>query len=978
MSRLRSLLLVSTLCGTVVIPALSLDMSPAGATTPTAYTSGTPVVATITNGTSKAPWNEYQGDPNFSAYSSTSPGTVLPTYTPGGTVTTTGGVSEPNVAVFPGSTTATVAGAVPYAAGVVGTPGTLDGYCGTGSDTAEASSTPVRMPNGTTLPLAPAYFPHIVRNSDGDLTGYFDYRPKDADEAIVAATSTDNGQSWTYNGEALEENPSYCPSADTTDDGEGHPNVIAVNGNTYLYTLPRAAGDNVGVGMIVHQFSPTEASPLGNLPATESVGVDPDAFVPTGTASINLTSTSSATIPLTSVGTAGSPEQLIAGSFIDLTANPLPATPVVLNCGVSTSPAELTGCYTTSATTPTSASSVAAGQPITVKAGDLIEQVLGFTTKSSDLVSVNAGPNNTLGTGGVSSLTIDPVQASVPAGGYTQNDFTNPVSATTFANDVPLHLYVNGTALYCANANTYQTNHLQDCTAGSGASSFSISSEWEPIYGDPIVPATAYNTGAGDGMTNGLVAPDGIVGTLPSYPNNGSVPSGATYVMYTEKIINYFVAGAATATASTAFSTLASTGLNFYPGSSFPQDLPSNISSTNPVTVTLSDNTLASLTTPVDVYVPVTCTGVTTGAVNSGTGLATDTLTGCSVPSTISGAPSYSPSDTFAANASIAAPGAALVSPATLALTGEGSTTSAKKLFKNNEDLSVLRVAWTTDGVNFSYAGLTNNGIITGASNNSVNSSGMATCTTTNTTSVTSYQDINNPCSTQSPSNLNGYAENDAANGTSSGAGVAGTDTGGTPDATEMRWVGSAGTVVTNPDGSYGLFLSGAWAADGDSDAFNQIFYSTSTDGENWSVPTPVISTDYSFAASATQDTQLTASQDDPLGISAYYSGRAYAPSVVQNPDGSLTMVFGGDRLPKSIQTAGTVLGTNSAAQYTIGTTDPALYRNILTVTLTVSPQSDLPESPIDSLFPLIAFVLLGSGVVVLRRRRSPRPARIR
>jgi hypothetical protein len=254
----------------------------------------------------------------------------------------------------------------------------------------------------------------------------------------------------------------------------------------------------------------------------------------------------------------------------------------------------------------------------------------------------------------------------------------------------------------------------------------------------------------------------------------------------------------------------------------------------------------------------------------------------------------------------------------------------------------------------------------------------MATCTTTNTTSVTSYQDINNPCSTQSPSNLNGYAENDAANGTSSGAGVAGTDTGGTPDATEMRWVGSAGTVVTNPDGSYGLFLSGAWAADGDSDAFNQIFYSTSTDGENWSVPTPVISTDYSFAASATQDTQLTASQDDPLGISAYYSGRAYAPSVVQNPDGSLTMVFGGDRLPKSIQTAGTVLGTNSAAQYTIGTTDPALYRNILTVTLTVSPQSDLPESPIDSLFPLIAFVLLGSGVVVLRRRRSPRPARIR
>ena len=47
-----------------------------------------------------------------------------------------------------------------------------------------------------------------------------------------------------------------------------------------------------------------------------------------------------------------------------------------------------------------------------------------------------------------------------------------------------------------------------------------------------------------------------------------------------------------------------------------------------------------------------------------------------------------------------------------------------------------------------------------------------------------------------------------------------------------MRFVGSAGSIVVNPDGSYGLFLSGAWAADGDSDSFNQVFYSSSTNGE--------------------------------------------------------------------------------------------------------------------------------------------------
>ena len=66
----------------------------------------------------------------------------------------------------------------------------------------------------------------------------------------------------------------------------------------------------------------------------------------------------------------------------------------------------------------------------------------------------------------------------------------------------------------------------------------------------------------------------------------------------------------------------------------------------------------------------------------------------------------------------------------------------------------------------------------------------------------------------------------------------------------EMRWVGSAGSIITNPDGSYGLFLSGAWAADGDSDAFNQIFYSSSTDGEHWTDPVSVVSTDYTFSAS--------------------------------------------------------------------------------------------------------------------------------
>ena len=45
-------------------------------------------------------------------------------------------------------------------------------------------------------------------------------------------------------------------------------------------------------------------------------------------------------------------------------------------------------------------------------------------------------------------------------------------------------------------------------------------------------------------------------------------------------------------------------------------------------------------------------------------------------------------------------------------------------------------------------------------------------------------------------------------------------------------------------------------------------------------------------------------------------------------------MVVAGYRITKAIADAGTVLGTNSSAPYAIGTSDPALYRNILTVTL--------------------------------------------
>jgi hypothetical protein len=840
---LSGLAAAAIVAATIGIP-LTIGATDAVAAPPTSddttLTVGTPSVTSITDGSSQAPWNTSQGDPASTAYPSSD---LLPTYTPGGPTTGSGSTAEPNVAVYPGASSGT-AGASPYPSGVVGTPGPLDGYCGTGNTTTEATGKPARQPAGTTLPFSPAYFPHVARNADGSLTGYFDERPKDGDESIAAARSTDNGRDWTYEGQALEQNSGYCPSADTNDDGEGHPNVVTVGGVSRLYTLNRPSGDNDGVGLLVHTLTPTAGNPLAGLPAAEQVGLDPDAFATAG-ATIPTTGGSGVSISVNTTGQVNSLEQLVAGGFVDVTQTPTPSPSAVITCtgvGVVT----LDGCTT------------AEGSPETVAVGDEIEQVIGTVNTAA---TIPKGPNNTLGTSGTKkNLNVT---------------FTSSQTATTINNNAPNRVYANGVALYCPQGNASPTTALEYCTTGPDGAAYSMP-VGAIVTADPIVPATAQ-------QTSGLVAPDGIVGTLPTYPG---LPTGNTAVLYTEKLLNYFVAGRTSASAGGTYSSTTGSSIQFDAEETTTAALPTP-STASPVTVEVADDTKK-------VVIPASCTGLSvgTGSINSGSNPLIDTLTGCTVPTGDSG-------DTYTSNDEIGLPGGTLESSTTLAKTGEGSG-SQDKLYKNNEDLTVLRVAYTSDGINFSSSGLDNGGIISGQS-----------------AGGSPYTDINNPTSTvDPPGGLNQYA------------------TAGTTDATEMRFVGSGGSVVTNPDGSIGLYLSGAWSADGDSDAFNQIFYSSSTDGEHWTEPVSVVSTDYTFSASRAQDVSLAAGTDAPLGVSAYYSGRAYGPSVVSNPDGSLTMVFAGYRLPSPVGTAGASYGTNTSAQYTVGATDPALYRTIMVVTL--------------------------------------------
>ncbi|MHA6761355.1 hypothetical protein [Streptacidiphilus sp. PAMC 29251] len=628
------------------------------------YSIGTPVVDQVKGG----PWTLAQGDSAF------------------GSSISVGGVTYPNAAVDPAGT-----GAVPAQSGVTGTPGPLTGYCSTDNGTGPATGTVLRQPKGSVLPMQPYYFPFVTSDDGGrTLTGLFDYRPKDTDEAVVSATSTDHGRTWKYTGEALEQNPGLCATGNTDDDGQGHAFVLTVpgyggNGQAgsgkraqVLYTLSRPTGDALGVNMIVHKLTPKGGNPLAGLPAVEPVG-------------------------------------------------------------------------------------------------------MGGSSTATAAVSIPAGPTGA---------------------GVT-------VSVGSTANfEQPGHFTVDGHTVDCNDA-AATTTALTGCTTRDAAGvQVAVG---DAVKADAVIPATAA------AQTSGLIAPDGIISTLPHYQG---APRGSVAVLYTEKIVNYF-----TPTTTTAAVTL--------PAATIPVADSSGLkTATGAVTVSLG--TAAGI-------VQVSCTGAD----------ATD-LTGCT-----------GGTGAVAKGSNVGAPGAATVPYAQLAAIGEGKN-KPKSLYGNNEDYSVVRAAYTYDGVHF-----TDLGQVSG---------------------------LNGPASTSD---------------------------------SVLRWVGSRGTIITNPDGSYGLFLSGAYASDGDSDAFNQIFYSSSRDGKNWSAPQKLIGTDYTFSALAQQ-----ATGGGALGLSGYYSGRVYDPTVVQNSNGTLTMLFAGYSTPKPLPVTGSVQGTDPAGLYTVPAAQRAEYRTILSVTL--------------------------------------------
>ncbi|HZR77330.1 hypothetical protein [Bradyrhizobium sp.] len=135
--------------------------------------------------------------------------------------------------------------------------------------------------------MQPYYFP-FVRAHGEVLEGFFDYRPRNEQEATVSAVSIDNGATWRFTGKALALNP-YCPWDPTDpdnlnvnvngtktaygsdansagDNGLGHAFVLSVKGVERIYHLNRANGHIDSDQLVVHALHPDSLDSLYGLP----------------------------------------------------------------------------------------------------------------------------------------------------------------------------------------------------------------------------------------------------------------------------------------------------------------------------------------------------------------------------------------------------------------------------------------------------------------------------------------------------------------------------------------------------------------------------------------------------------------------------------------------------------------------------------------------------------------------------------------
>ncbi len=155
------------------------------------------------------------------------------------------------------------------------------GYCLAGA----------RQGNLTTSRMQPYYFPMVIGQGD-NLQGFFDWRPKDINESIVAAKSSDNGRTWTFQQDAFTlteacplDATKTNPNATQLDNGFGHPYVVDVGGVSRLYALDRSDASIDNLGLVVTPLTSSHAVLLSQpaqplAPAPKDIPASGDAGAP--------------------------------------------------------------------------------------------------------------------------------------------------------------------------------------------------------------------------------------------------------------------------------------------------------------------------------------------------------------------------------------------------------------------------------------------------------------------------------------------------------------------------------------------------------------------------------------------------------------------------------------------------------------------------------------------------------------------------
>jgi hypothetical protein len=794
-------------------------------------------------------------------------------------------------------------------------------YCTPGG---ASGGTPLMNSTSVVNTFSPYYFPFVVGNGQ-NVKGYFDYRPKDINEAVVEATSTNAGQSWTFQAIA-EQLSTECPNSNSNtandtpggnpagnDDGEGHPSIISYGSAEIMYTLNRSNGHVDSDGLIAHQLKPTGGNPLNPLPAVSPLMQPPTANV-------------------------------IAGWNFDNDANTATSYPTITGGSTPTfnvdiSPAPSTNNVTTSTVPAASALGMTNSYNYTTQAASIHAAGSGYAVGDTGTFGSSGGTYTvtslTSGGTGVKAVTISAITT-----GYTVG--TNYPATATTGSGTGLSLKVTGTQ-------TTGSVNGNDVTPTTLSSDPLIVAANNSLAAENVAPNdnNAWRIrGVGTASGSGQGSVVGNVNTGNGW-NNAAPPctQGAQFMVdttgykYVILQFDWYTTNQGVRDLQVLYTT--NGGSTWTPvgpiqvsggGSVFNNQITINFKALGITSVENNPNFGVQLVSVYDPdFIPPSGSGLPAYSIPTSGNVCSAGATGIYTAASLTSAfPANQPVQynnnsgnwrfdevNILGTANNTNP---ITSDPIVNTTGLVNPDGILAVVPNTYPIEVLYVSktLTSDYVAPTSYPLCPASIPNGNFNDDVEVVRLAT-----TTNFVSFTDITptNPV----PSSTTGQTLQM----------VAGLSDPATTSYSGIRWIAPNGTLIKLSTGNWGLFFGGGNCLDGDSDAFHAIMYAESPDLKNWTVvnginnPIASIAQQTGLTDPQTGATNVTIPANTPLigqsvagGLYDWFSGRVYGPQAIVTSPNTVSLIFSG-------YNAGFQLGGSSR--------DFSNYRNIGQVNLSVS-----------------------------------------